>query len=138
MMIKMVPKYIHQKIKKKKCKNSTPKEQIFIDISFYGKPTKTLGKQLTALAKYENPQINILPIPRPLPSISDSLPFKDQIPKELQSKIIYMINCSNCASSYIGKIIRRTTKGFKEYGLTHKLSTNNKTKPSKTIEYHGN
>ena len=45
--------------------------------------------------------------------------MKDKIPKELQSNIVYRVNCSNCESSYIGKTIRQATRRLSEHGASH-------------------
>ena len=86
--------------------NTIKKTQILVDIPFYGKPTNILGKRLINLAKSINPKIHVQPIQRPSLSISNYFQVKDKIPKELQSNIVYRVNCSNCESSYIGKTIR--------------------------------
>src|SRR5690349_5724047 len=67
--------------------NSTEQQQVFIDIPYYGKPTKIFGTRLTKLARTINPHINIHAIQRPPPTIVKYFPFKDITPKELQSNI---------------------------------------------------
>jgi hypothetical protein len=101
------------------------KEQVFVDIPFYGKLTDKLGKRLINIAKSANPLIHIQPIHRPPPSISKQFTLKDPIPKSLQSNIVYKIDCSNCEASYIGKTIRQATRRFKEHGaeITKKIIT---------------
>jgi hypothetical protein len=95
--------------------NSTKKQQVFIDIPFYGKPSKVFSTRLTKLAKSVNPHINIRSIQRPPPTIAKYFPFKDIIPKELQSNIVYKINCSECNASYIGKTERQVIRRLDEH-----------------------
>ncbi|CAF3164199.1 unnamed protein product [Rotaria sp. Silwood2] len=109
---------------------SIKKRQIFIDIPYIGKPTDIFGKRLINLAKTINPQIHVQPISRPSPSISKFFPQKDQIPKDLQSNIVYMINCSNCESFYIGKTIRQASRRLNEHGANQNPSTKTKSQSS--------
>lgn len=96
------------------------KEQIFIDISFYGKLTNILDKRLIKLGKTLIPPITVQPIQRPLPSLSKSFQIKDSIPKILQSNLVYQVNCSNCESTYIGKTERQAFRRFNEHGANLK------------------
>ncbi|CAF1542476.1 unnamed protein product [Didymodactylos carnosus] len=68
------------------------------------------------LVKKVRPEIHIQPIPRPSPSVSTFFPVKDLIPKDLQSHIVYQLNCLDCEASYIGKTIRQIKRRLKEHG----------------------
>jgi hypothetical protein len=109
--------------------NSIKKEEVFIDIPFYGKPTEGFRKRFTNLAKSLNPNINIQPILRPLPSLSKYFPIKDPIPNEHQSNIVYKINCTECKASYIGKTERQAIRRFQEHGADLKIEKPTKNKP---------
>ena len=91
------------------------KEQIFLDIPYVGKSTEILGKKIINIAKQINPQLQLFPIHRPSSSIAKSFPTKDLIPKDLQSNIVYLINCSKCDASYVGKTIRQASRRFREH-----------------------
>ena len=109
-------KVYSQEIKDNKITKNTQKikEQIFLDIPYVGKPTEILGKRIINIAKQINPQLQLFPIHRPSPSIAKSFPTKDLIPKDLQSNIVYLINCSKCDASYVGKTIRQASR-FREH-----------------------
>ena len=98
--------------------NSIKKEQIFLDIPFFGKTTETFGKRIINLAKSINPLIHVQPIQRPPCSISKYFPTKDPIPKLLKSNVVYKINCSDCEATYIGKTIRQTCRRLQEHGAS--------------------
>ncbi|CAF1618816.1 unnamed protein product [Didymodactylos carnosus] len=68
------------------------------------------------LVKKVRPEIHIQPIPRPSPSVSTFFPVKDLILKDLQSHIVYQLNCLDCEASYIGKTIRQIKRRLKEHG----------------------
>jgi len=112
--------------------NSIKKEQVFIDIPFYGKPTEVSGKRLINLAKSLNPNINIQPSRRLLPSLSKYFPIKDPIPNERQSNILYKINFTECEASYMGKTECQAIRRFQEHGTNLKIEKPTKNKPLKT------
>ncbi|CAF4078830.1 unnamed protein product, partial [Rotaria sp. Silwood2] len=118
--------------------NSIKREQVFIDIPFFGKPTVILGKRLINLAKSINPQIHIQPIQRPSSSISKYFPTKDPIPKLLRSNIVYKLDCSNCESSYIGKTIRQTYRRLQEHGANFVKEKENKSQSLDKIDNSNN
>ena len=91
------------------------KTQICIDLPFIDKETKVLGKKIINLAKTIRPDLHIQPIPRPSSSLVTFFPQKDNTSKEAQSNIVYLISCSDCNESYIGKTIRQASKRHQEY-----------------------
>ena len=111
------------KIKKENVTTSTDldnskikKTQIFIDLPFIGKETKTLGKKVINLVKNVRPDLHIQPIPRPPPSVGNFFPQKDKIQKDAQSNIVYLISCRNCNENYIGKTVRQASRRHHEHG----------------------
>ena len=107
------------KIKHKNNKeNSLKKEQIFLDIPFFDKPTEILGKRIINLAKSVNPLIQVQLIQRPLSSISKYFPKKAPVPELLKSNVVYKIDCSDCEATYIGKTIRQTYRRLQENGAS--------------------
>ncbi|CAF1625650.1 unnamed protein product, partial [Rotaria magnacalcarata] len=100
----------------KPIKDPPKNEIILLDIPYFGKPSEILSKRLISLAKLARPQTHLQPIPRPPRSIGSHFSSKDPIPKDLQSGVIYQINCSSCDVSYIGKTIRQVKKRLEEHG----------------------
>lgn len=79
------------------------------------------------MASEIDPTIRVQPIQR-LPSpLSTNFKTKDPIPNELQSNLIYRINCSECDASCIGKTIRHGSQRI----LEHRRVTD-KIQPMKT------
>ncbi|CAF4576950.1 unnamed protein product, partial [Rotaria sp. Silwood2] len=87
-----------------------------IDIPYTGKFTTTFGKKLISLVKQVCPQIHLQPIARPPPSAGTCFISKDPVPKNLQSGVVYQVNCADCDAFYIGKTIRQVTRRLKEHG----------------------
>ncbi|CAF0914751.1 unnamed protein product [Rotaria sp. Silwood1] len=84
---------------KDKIQNKVDKEQndmkgspigrIIIDIPYVGKITQQLNKDLKKLAKKVKPTTQVIAVPRPSPAVRRMFKNKDEIPKNLQSNIIY-------------------------------------------------
>ena len=106
--------------------NSIKKQQVFLDIPYYGKLSEQLAKQLINLANEINPQVHIQPTLRPISSISKYFSIKDPIPKLLQSNVAYELKCDNCEAVYIGKTIRQTYRRLQEQGANFDKDINNK------------
>ncbi|CAF3954010.1 unnamed protein product [Rotaria sordida] len=81
-----------------------------------GKPTQQLSKDIKKLAMKVKPTTQLLIVPRPPPAIRQMFKNKDEIPKNLQSNIIYQVNCSSCPASYIGKTTRQACIRLQEHG----------------------
>ncbi|CAF1407553.1 unnamed protein product [Rotaria sp. Silwood1] len=118
--------------------NSIKREQVFIDIPFFGKQTEILGKRIINLAKSINTQIHIQPVQRPSSSISKYFPTKDPIPKLLRSNIVYKLDCSNCESTYIGKTIRQTYRRLQEHGANFLKEKENKSQSLDIVDNSNN
>ncbi|CAF4001448.1 unnamed protein product, partial [Rotaria sp. Silwood1] len=118
--------------------NSIKREQVFIDIPFFGKPTEILGKRIINLAKSINPQLHIQPVQRPSSSISKYFPTKDPVPKLLRSNIVYKLDCSNCESTYIGKTIRQTYRRLQEHGANFLKEKENKSQSLDVVDNSNN
>lgn len=94
-----------------------------MDIPFVGRPSLVLGKQLINLAHHIDPKIKLQPITRPPPATKTFFPRKDPIPKQLQSRLVYKVQCKDCPASYIGKTIRQAARRLPEHGAPSLLPT---------------
>ena len=100
----------------KKINDYYNKEQIFIDLPYFGNMTNTLGKKITKLAKDTRPGLHVQPIYRPPPALTTYFSQKDKLKKDSQSNVVYMISCSECDENYIGKTIRQASRRHYEHG----------------------
>ncbi|CAF3166165.1 unnamed protein product, partial [Rotaria sp. Silwood2] len=87
-----------------------------INVPYVGKTTQQLSKDIKKLAKKVKPTTQIITRPTPLSAARQIFKNKDVIPKNLQSNIIYQVNCSSCSASYIGKTTRQACRRLKEHG----------------------
>ena len=89
---------------------------LLVDIPYVGRPTISLGKILIGISKQFRPDIVLQPVQRSLRSIRTFFPRKCPLPKELQSGIVYNIQCNDCDATYIGKMWRQATVRHAEHG----------------------
>lgn len=108
---------------------STSKKVVLVDIPYVGRPSFVLGKKMIKFSQQLRPDIKLQPIPRPPPTIQKLLPQKDPIHKNLQSHLVYQIQCGNCDAKYIGKTIRHAITRHQEHGAP-KSDQQQPTKPT--------
>ena len=86
---------------------NVPKKPVFISIPFIShKCNSDIKKELRRICTEFYPQINLKIIFSNSFSIESLLKFKDQIPVDLLSNIVYLFKCSQCEASYVGETTR--------------------------------
>ena len=75
-----------------------------------------MDKSIINLAKSVRPDLHLQPILRPPPTVATFFPQKDRITKNVQAAIVYMVSCSDCNKSYIGKTNRQASRRHQEHG----------------------
>ena len=90
--------------------------RIVIDVPYVGQATKRFVSDIKRLAYKVKPKTEIRAIPRPPPKIGHWFRNKDEIPKYMQSNVVYQLNCSSCPATYIGKTIRQVGRRLEEHG----------------------
>ena len=92
------------------------KKEMFLILPYHGQQQSSkLFMQLKKLLCHSFPQINLKLIFRTTFRISHMFPYKDKIPKRLQSHLVYGIHCTYCDSNYVGKTKRHIETRFKEH-----------------------
>ena len=80
-----------------------------------GKNTFSLKNKLTKLLKEFYPQLTIRVYFKPKLVIKDLFKFKDVIPLELQSSVVYRYDCHCCKAMYVGKTKRQLRVRYFEH-----------------------
>ena len=65
-----------------------------------------LRTKVLKLFKSNFPQINLRVVFKPSHRISDYFRFKDRVPTDVRSLVVYRYTCQSCNASYIGKTKR--------------------------------
>ena len=92
-----VPKQVHL---------TAPKKELLIILPFLGTMSSNLKRKLQTSIRNSLPQCNIKIILKSTKRLSALFRFKDVIPKELRSHLVYKFSCSSCNATYYGKTER--------------------------------
>ena len=84
----------------------TKKKEVFICLDFLGKMSLENEKQLTEIFRTCQKNIKLNIVFRSSNRIRNAFRFKDQIPKYMNSKVIYKFKCNICNDVYIGETKR--------------------------------
>ena len=90
----------------KKVYLTAPKKELFIILPYLGTMSSNLKRKLKICFRNSLPQCNIKIIFKSTNRLSNLFRFKDVIPKELQSHLVYKFSCGNCNVTYYGKTER--------------------------------
>ena len=107
-----------------------PKKDVLIVLPFLGQFSLILRSRLYNCFNQTLSQCNIKVIFQSQNRLSNLFRFKDSIPKELRSHIVYRFLCSNCNITYYGETERHLNVRSGEHSslsaLTGKRDNNNK------------
>ena len=86
--------------------STAPKKELLIILPFLGTMSSNLKRKLQTSIRNSLPQCNIKVILKSRNHLSSLFRFKDVIPKELRSHLVYKVSCSSCNATYYGKTER--------------------------------
>ena len=93
-----------------------------IMLPFLGNFTKRVENKIRHSMKQHLPSVKINFIYKASSRLRTLLSFKDKLPSQLTSGIVYKYTCSRCKSTYIGETIRHAKRRFCEHLGTSALS----------------
>ena len=109
---------------------TVPKKDLLIILPFLGQFSLNLRSILYNCLKKTLPQCNTKVVFQSKNCLSNVFRFKDSIPKELPSRLVYKFSCSNCNITYYGETERHLNVRSEEHlslsALTGKRVNNNK------------
>ena len=86
--------------------NTTQKEEITISLEQLGKISLLAEKQLTNIFRSCRKDIKLNAVFKTSNRLRNAFRFKDQLPKCINSKVLYKYKCDICDNIYIGKTKR--------------------------------
>ena len=108
---------------------TVPKKELRICLPFMGKQSLELKSKMQKFVQKYFPQCKITVIFKCNNRLKNFLAFKDKIPSNLRSHILYQYTCNSCKAIYIGKTRRHyLVRVFEHLGIslkTHKKYTFN-------------
>ena len=91
------------------------KKKIYHSLPFYGQDSEPVYNKLFSFLSSVYPHLNFKQVLKTRSTISSFFQFKDRVPRELLSNIIYKYSCEDCNASYIGSSRRRALERFHEH-----------------------
>ena len=93
-------------IKRIRDSNTTQKKEITISLEYLGKISLLAKKQLTNIFRSCRKDIKLNVVFKTSNRLRNAFRFKDQLPKCINSKVLYKYKCNTCNNVYIGKTKR--------------------------------
>ena len=104
----------------KKVIPTVPKKELFIVLPYLGTLSSNLKRKLRTCFKNSLPQCNIKIILKSTNRLSPLFCFKDVIPKELQSHLVYKFSCGNCdVTNYTKTEHHLNVRSSEHIGISH-------------------
>ena len=120
----------------KKVIRTVPKKELFIVLLYLGTLSSNVKRKLRTCFKNSLPQCNIKIILKPTNHLSSLFRFKDVIPKQLPSHLVYKFSCSNCNVTYDSKTERHLNVQSSEHiGISHLTGRRVEYKPSAVSDH---
>jgi hypothetical protein len=94
---------------------TVPKQQCYISLPFYGHNAQLFITKLQDQLSEIYPHLSIRFCQRNSFTIGSFFRFKDRIPREMLSNIIYEFKCRDCNASYIGSSHRKSKERIDQH-----------------------
>ena len=113
-----IRKFLNQMFSPKE-KQEEKKTNIYLKLPYYGTYSETIKKDLNKILNPIFPNHNFRFIFINNFTVSSLFPFKDRVPDELRTRVIYKYLCGSCDKSYYGETSRNfRTRMFEHAGLS--------------------
>ncbi|CAF0838803.1 unnamed protein product [Didymodactylos carnosus] len=93
------------------------KKRLFIEVPFVENSTRMFTNDLRKFTAEIRPDSQLTIIEKPPISVQNFFDFKDKIPNNLKSDVIYNVKCKGCSSQYMGKTKREACRRLYQHGL---------------------
>ena len=106
----------------KKNNTSTPKpigcdkKRMYVEIPYVGRTTESMKKKFSHLSGKLRPDLDVCFFMKPPPWVRTFFQNKDPVAKQMQSNIVYSVNCNDCGQTYVGKTDRQAIRRMNEHG----------------------
>ena len=109
---------------------------VYFPVYFMGKSSFGFENKLCRLLKEFYPQLNVRVIFKPRRTIQRFFRFKDKVPKELQSSVVYKYSCC-CNATYYGRSKRQLqARIFQHLGRSIRINRPLRSPPFSAIRQH--
>ena len=80
-----------------------PKPILYFTTSFLGDVSKNMAREVRNILQEHYPQIHLRVLYKSCNTVGNHFSYKDKIPEECVSNLIYKYTCDSCKAVYIGK-----------------------------------
>ena len=94
---------------------TVPQKTIYFKIPYYGPYSYVMKRKISQLFTKFYPQIKLRILLENTNTISKLFRFKDRLPTNLSSGIVYKYSCGECSASYVGKTQRHLITRISEH-----------------------
>ncbi len=91
------------------------RKSVFIVLPYLGLTSIQIRRKIMLLCKRHLPQVDCRVVLKPCFRMSNLFPFKDKIPFELRSNIVYQFKCVGCSTAYYGLTTRHIKTRLSEH-----------------------
>ena len=114
-----IKEFLNKLFMAKKTISELPKKEILICLPFLGPDSFTVRKKLLKLQSAFFPHFKFNIIFKSTNRIRNALLFKDKLPLNIRSNLIYRYTCNRCNSVYLGKTKRHyLVRAFEHLGVS--------------------
>ena len=131
MIDKLTKKFLNNIFHPKQAIPTVAKKVVYLKVPYVGPYTAALQRNLSPILKRTFPACRFVFVPTSSFSISRLFPFKDKIPQQLRSSLIYLYTCASCQARYVGQTgLQLKIRVSKHKGLSFQTD-----RPLNTLEY---
>uniref|UniRef100_A0A6A7FPI6 Reverse transcriptase domain-containing protein n=1 Tax=Hirondellea gigas TaxID=1518452 RepID=A0A6A7FPI6_9CRUS len=99
------------------------RRKVYFSVPYYGRESERLYSSLSSSLSDLYPQFYFKFVPTNPFTIGSLFPYKDRVPDELRSKIIYQFSCESCNASYIGSTCQGMSVRVGQHrGISHRTN----------------
>ncbi|CAF2999044.1 unnamed protein product [Rotaria sp. Silwood2] len=112
---------------------------MYFEIPYIGSATEKLKSRLKRITHDVRPDIDARFFTKPLRSVQTYFPNNEALPKEIQSDIVYAIQCKDCKQIYVGKTEQQAIRRMRQHGApktTYSATTGNDQSTKNTHNTH--
>ena len=134
---KLVKQFLNNKYQPKQCVTTVNKDVKYFKLPYLGESSTNMIDNLQNVLSKFYPQIQFRFIPINNLKISSFFAFKDRLPSDLRSSVIYSFTCPSCQAGYIGCTQRAfKTRTDEHLGLSSRTGQRLRAPPHSAVREH--
>jgi len=134
---KVVDRWNNNKIGKKEKADKSNVKEVILKLPYEGKSTEIFGKKVKSIFEKTWSGSVVKVVLKPVNKIRSFISNTSNVPKGLESDVVYIYTCQDCQETYIGETIRHCNIRFSEHkNVSWKTGKNMKIFNTTSIKNH--